>query len=343
MPIGMDLAWPTVLELITATCSVLIVCLGALTYLQHVRLERPAVGRFNGRDIAVLSGFLIALPFLYVAVPQWTLTMFLTITFVASMSIGYRPVLGRAQLWSGIGLLLALNYYLARTMLGTVLGWQLFWAENSIIVALGAVAVANLYVQGGMRLRHVCHFAMLLAVYDSVFTLVWPVTNQLTERFLGFPLDPSMGTRVGIYNASIGIGDLLVYALFVTAAVKAYGRRALRAALTIAVVFGAVAPSLAPLLFRQLIDARTDLVVPAQSLFGPAAYAYYRWARRRYGNERTTGQFVRDLRDGPTRAERAAEPSGARARSGYPQQLPRAKRDPQREAAATLPRSGSAI
>jgi hypothetical protein len=310
MPIGMDLAWPTLLELITATCSVLVVCLGALTYLRHVRLERPALGRFNARDIAVLSGFLIALPFLYVAMPQWLLTVFLTITFVASMSIGYRPVLGRARLWLVIGTLLALNYYLARTMLGTVVGWQLFWAENSVIVALGAIAVANLYVQGGMRLQHVCYFAMLLAGYDAVFTLVWPVTNELTERFLGYPLDPSMGTRVGIYNASIGIGDLLVYALFVCAAVKAYGPRTLRAALTIAAVFGAAAPSLAPLLFRQLIDARTDLVVPAQTLFGPAAFTYYLWARHRYGAERSTGQFLRDLRGGPVATDRAAEPAG---------------------------------
>jgi hypothetical protein len=309
MHIGMDLAWPTLLELITATCSVLIVCLGAIAYLRHVRLERPALGRFNTRDIAVLSGFLVTLPFLYVAIPQWVLTVFLTITFVASMSIGYRPVLGRARLWLAIGILLALNYYLARTMLGTVVGWQLFWTENSVIVALGAIAVANLYVQGGMRLQHVCYFAMLLAAYDAVFTLVWPVTNELTERFLGFPLDPSMGTRVGIYNASIGIGDLLVYALFVTAAAKAYGHRALRAALTIAVVFGAAAPSLAPLLFRQLIDARTDLVVPAQTLFGPAAFSYYYWARRRYGNERTTGQFLRDLRGDPVAANRDAEPA----------------------------------
>lgn len=309
MPIGTDLAWPTILELITATCSVLIVCLGALAYLRHVRLERPALGRFNGRDIAVLSVFLIGLPFLYVAVPRWTLTLFLTITFVASISIGYRSVLGRTRLWLAIGVLLGLNFYLARNMLGTVVGWQLYWAENSLIVALGAVAVANLYAQGGMRLRHVCSFALLLAVYDSVFTLAWPVTNTLTERFLGFPLDPSMGTRVGIYNATIGIGDLLVYALFVTAAVKAYGRRALRAALTIALLFGAVAPSLAPLLFRQLIDARTDLVVPAQTLFGPAAFAYYAWARRRYGNERSTGQFLRDLRAGTAPGERDSVPT----------------------------------
>ena len=36
-----------------------------------------------------------------------------------------------------------------------MLGWQLFWVENDVIVLLAAVSVANLYVQGGMKLEHV--------------------------------------------------------------------------------------------------------------------------------------------------------------------------------------------
>jgi hypothetical protein len=292
----MSLLWPTMLELIVAVTSVLLVSAGALLYLHRVRLDRPAIGRFNRRDIMILFGFLVTLPLLYVLVPQTLLTGFLLVTFVGSLSIGYRPVLGRTWLWVVIGLLLGLNIWLARTMLGTLVGWDLYWAENSLIVALGAIAVANLYAQGGMRLQHVCWFALCLAVYDATFTLVWPVTNELTERFLGFPLDPSMGMRFGIYNATIGLGDLLVYALFLITAVKAYGRRAARAAVLIIVTFGAAAPALAPLVFRQLIDARTDLIIPAQSLFGPVAFAYYRWARRHYGAERTTGQFLASLR-----------------------------------------------
>jgi hypothetical protein len=154
------------------------------------------------------------------------------------------------------------------------------------------VAVANLYVQGGMRLKHVSWFALVLAAYDGIFTLKWPVTNELAERFLGYPLDPSVGFRMGIYNASIGLGDLLVYALFLIAAYKAYGRAAARLALGITVVFGAVVPALSPLLFRVLIDARTDLVVPAQTAFGPVAFLCYLWLRRRYGAERTMAQFL---------------------------------------------------
>lgn len=287
-----SLVVPTIFEMVVAVLAVLATSFGALYYLRRVRLERPAIGTFNRRDIVILFGFIVTLPLLYLALPRWLLSSFLVITFVASLSIGYRPLLSSTRLWLGIGLLIGANIWLSRNMLGTVTGWQLFWAENSLLVLLGAVSVANLYVQGGMRLRHVAWFALVLAGYDAIFTLVWPLTNYLAEAFLGYPLDPSVGMRMGAYNASIGLGDLLVYALFLITAFKAYGRAAARLALVLVVVFGAIAPSLAPLIFRELIDARTDLVVPAQTVFGPAAFLGYVWMRRHYGRERTMAEFL---------------------------------------------------
>jgi hypothetical protein len=287
-----SLVYPTVFELIVAVVASVVTCGLALVYLRRVRLERPVIGTFNRRDIGILFSFIVLLPLLYVVLPQWLLTAFLLLTFTASISIGYRPLLAPALLWPAVGLLIGLNIWMARNLLGTVLGWQVYWVENSILVVLGAVAVANLYAQGGMRLKHVSWFALVLAVYDAVFTLKWPITNELAERFLGYPLDPSVAFRMGIFNASIGIGDLLVYALFMIIAFKAYGWSAARLAMAVVVVFGAMVPALAPLLFRELIDARTDLVVPAQSAFGPVAFACYLWFRHRYGAERTMVQFL---------------------------------------------------
>lgn len=300
-----SLVYPTVFELFVAVGGSLVTCLAALLYVRRVRLERPAIGVFNRRDIAVLFSFIVLLPLLYVVLPQWGLTTFLVLTFTASLSIGYRPLLSPGALWLGLGLLIGLNVWMARNLLGTVLGWQLYWVENSIIVVLGAVAVANLYCQGGMKLKHVSWFALILAVYDAVFTLKWPVTNTLAERFLGYPLDPSVAFRMGIYNASIGIGDLLVYALFTITALKAYGWTAARVSLVIVTIFGAVIPALAPLVFRQFIDARTDLVVPAQTAFGPIAFLCYLWFKRRWGTERTMVQFLAS-RDVPTPAAPAS-------------------------------------
>ncbi|HEV3171708.1 MAG TPA: hypothetical protein VGZ32_15260 [Actinocrinis sp.] len=281
-------------ELCVAMIGALATSLCALTYFRRVRIERPAIGTFNGRDIGILFVFLVTLPTLYLLLPRWALTGFLALTFLASLSIGFRPLFSPGPLWLGIGVLLGANIWIARTMLGTVAGWQLFWAENSVVVLLGAVAVANLYVQGGMKLRHVAWFALLLAGYDLAFTAVVPVTNDLAQEFLGFPLDPSMGMRMGFDNASIGLGDLLVYALFTVAAYKAYGRVGASTALGLVAVFGAALPALAPLLIN-FVDARTDVLVPAQTWFGPAAFLGYRWLRHRYGRERTTQEFLATL------------------------------------------------
>ena len=51
-------------------------------------------------------------------------------------------------------------------------------------------------------------------------------------------------------------------------------------------------PALVPLLINY-VDARTDVLVPAQAWFGPAALLGYLWLRRRYGRERTMKEFRR--------------------------------------------------
>ncbi|MFI9388380.1 hypothetical protein [Kutzneria sp. NPDC052558] len=288
---GNDIAFETAFQLGVVLIGALTVSLCALFYLRRVRLERPAIGTFNGRDIAILVVFLATLPEIYILLPRWATTCLLALTFVTSLSIGYRPLLRPTTLWLGIGILVGLNLWLGRTMLGTVLGWQVFWAEGDIIVFLGAIAVANLYVQGGMRLRHVAWFALVLAGYDIVFTAFVPLTNALVEDFLGYPLDPSVGMRIGLYDAAVGLGDLLIYALFTLTSYKAYGWRAARVALVLIALFGGVVPSLAPLIIN-FVDARADIVVPVQTWFGPVAFLGYLWMRRRYGRERTMREFL---------------------------------------------------
>lgn len=276
--------------LVMSIVAVVPVCLGAVFYLRRVRMERPAIGTFNGRDVVVLFVLLSTIPLFYLTLPRWLLTGFLVLTFGAALSMGLRRLLSPGPMWLTIGLLIGGNIWLGNNILGTVGGWQLFWAENDVIVLLAAVSVANLYVQGGMQLRHVAWFALVLASYDVIFTSLYPVTNALVEEFLGYPLDPSVGMRWGFDNAAIGLGDLLVYGLFVVAAYKGYGRRAARLAMGVVVLFGAVVPSLVPLLISY-VDARTDTLVPAQFWFGPAAFLTYRYLRRRYGRERTMKEF----------------------------------------------------
>jgi hypothetical protein len=288
-----DLLVPqTLVQVLVVLIGAVATCLFATGYLRRIRLERPAVGTFNGRDVVVLFAFIVTLPVLYLVLPHWALTTFLVLTFVASLSIGYRPVLRPGLLWPAIGLLIGINIWVARTSLGTVGGWQFYWAETSVIVLLGASAVANLYVQGGMQLRHVAWFALFLAGYDLTFSVVIPLTPLLADAFIGYPLDPSIGMRIGIYNANIGIGDLLVYALYTIAALKAYGPAAWRIAFGVVIVFGSLGPGLAPLVLDAVTRGDNNFVVPAQTFFGIPAFIVFLLLRRHYGAERTVRQFL---------------------------------------------------
>jgi len=266
----------TVFQTIVVLFGALSTSAAALVSFRRVRLERPAVGVFNGRDVVILFGFIVTLPVLYLFLPPLVLTIFLVITFVSALSIGYRPLLPAAVLWPAIGLLIGTNILVARHLLGTTRGWQLYWALTSVAVLLAAVAVSNLYIQGGMRLRHVAWFALGLAVYDPIFSFGVPLTAKLADAFAGFPLDPSIGFRAGLNSANIGIGDLLVYSAFTVAAYKGYGRRGAQLAFGLVTVFGGLAPSLAPLVITAVVRGNVGIVVPAQLFFGPAAFVGYR-------------------------------------------------------------------
>jgi hypothetical protein len=289
--------------------GVTLVSVGALVYFRRVRMERPPVGTFNGRDIVILLAFIVTLPFLYALLPNWLITCLLVITFASSLFIGYRPLLGATGAWLGIGLLIGLNIWTSHHLMGTTGGWQLWWAELSVLVGLGSIAVANLYVQGGMKLRYVAWLSLGLAVYDIVFATVLPLTDKLVAGYLANPLDPLLGMRFGIDNYGVGLGDLLIYSLFLTASYKAYGARAARIAFGLIVVVGAGVTAFVPFLLNFL-DTQLDLLVPSQAFFGPAAFLCYLWMRRRYGRERTMGEYLASV-DAPARTAAAAQPAPA--------------------------------
>ena len=274
--------------IITAVC---LVCAGSLFYFKRVRMERPPIGTFNGRDVVVLLTFISVLPFLYAVLPNWLITCLLLITFTSSLYIGYKPVIGTARVWLGIGLLIGLNIWTSDHLMGSTAGWQLWWGELSVLVCLGAIAISNLYVQGGMKLQYVAWFALALAIYDIIFATILPLTDQLVANYLAHPLDPLMGMRFGIDNYGVGLGDLLIYAMFLVAAYKAYGAHAARIAFGLIVVVGGAVTAFVPFLLNFL-DTELDLLIPSQAFFGPAAFLCYLYLKRKYGRERTMAEYL---------------------------------------------------
>lgn len=271
----------TLFQAAVVTTGALGTALAALLYYRRVRLERPAIGTFNSRDMVALSIFIVALPVLYLALPQRVLTGFLILTFSSALSIALRPILAARHRRILIPALIGSEILVTYRLLGTTGGLKLYWLLTSTIMLLAAMGVSNLYVQGGLRLRQVAWFTVFLAAYDAFFTLVIPLTPQLAMAFEGRPLNASIGWATGRYSANIGLGDLLVYGLFITAAYKAFGRRGAVWSLGTIFLFGALAPSFAPYVISQFDLGAAGIVVPAQVFFGPAAFALTAWLHRR--------------------------------------------------------------
>jgi plastocyanin len=295
----------TQFQIVVGVVGSLIGTLCALAYFRHVRLPRPPIGTFNGRDLSVLAVFIVTLPVLYVALPAGVLTAFLVLTFFSALMIALRPLVSARRLLIAIPALLTVNLAVTKSMSDLTAGLQVYWILNSVIVVIAAVGVANLYVQGGLQLRQIAAFTVFLGIYDVVFTRFIPLTPELAVALQGRPLDPSVGFASGGLNANIGLGDLLVFCLYSTAALRGFGRRGVLVSLVVIVVFGAVAPSVTPLLVPGLFGTTAAAFVPVMTLFAPAAVAGYLWLSRT-ASERSLLQWLSErtlpaMRPGPAR------------------------------------------
>ncbi|MEV3853264.1 hypothetical protein AB0J38_02945 [Streptomyces sp. NPDC050095] len=280
----MSAAQHTFFILVTLALSVG-VALAAVAFFRRFTLPRPAVGAFNGNDMVVMLAFVIALPFLYLSFPDWLLPPVLGLTLVGGLAVSWGSVIRPGWLrWLLILGLVAADWFTARGAEDDPTHATPYWVVNSVMILLMAIGAANLNAQGGLSLRHVSRFALALAVYDLFFATVVPMTQRLLNAVQGYAFAPSVGIRIGDLGAVVGMGDLLVYALYTTIAYKAYGRRGLATALVLVAVFGGLLPPLTPLLVES-VTGDLPTLIPAQIFFGPAAFVGY-LVLRRTGPER---------------------------------------------------------
>ncbi|MDQ3849040.1 MAG: hypothetical protein M3296_00285, partial [Actinomycetota bacterium] len=297
----------TLFQIVVAIIGSVTGALCALAYFRKVRLERPPIGVFNGRDLSVLAVFIVALPLLYLVLPPGVLTGFLVVTFMSALMIALRPLVSTRPLWIAIPILLIANLLVTRSMSEIGGGLQIYWLLTSLVVTIAAVGIANLYVQGGLDLRHIAWFTLFLAGYDVFFTNVVALTPLLAISLQGRPLDPSVGFATGAYNANVGLGDMLVFCMYAIAAYKGFGRRGALLSLFVIVVFGAVAPSVTPLLVPGLFGTTAAAFVPVMTVFGPAAFVSYLWLSRTTP-ERSGRQWIAEQAARSVRAARARGP-----------------------------------
>ncbi len=97
------------------------------------------------------------------------------------------------------------------------------------------IGITNLWAQSGMQARAVAILGGVLTVYDLTATTLLPLMSEMITRLAGLPLGPQLAWPSGAGGpALIGLGDLLMAAVFPLVMRRSYGAVAGRVALVAA-------------------------------------------------------------------------------------------------------------
>ena len=234
----------------------------------------------------MLTGILL-IPYLYLALPAWLVAGLLgasalsVIYFYLEPALPFRWLIWLVMVGLGLGDVTALSVFGAHS--------AVFFAVNNGVQILVVVGVTNLWTQSGLKARDTAILAGALVIYDYIFTAHLPLMDDLFRQLAGLPFAPMVAwsSSQGQW-ASIGLGDLLLAAVFSLVMRKAYGTSAGLTALGL---------SLAGLLGARLTVGLGwwPTSFPVMIVLGPlmvAQYGYWRWRR---GRERTMIQYWQAL------------------------------------------------
>lgn len=266
---------------VVAMAFVLATLVGTRSYLRHVVARRPPVGVFNRSDVAALLVGVVVMPFAYLAMPAQIAVPFFGLVLVAIVAVTLGAVFGR----SGPAWLVAVTLGAADLGLAAVAGprspAQL--VVNAVLLCIAVVGIANVWVQSGMRGRHLIAVAVALTAYDTVATALFPVTFNLFTHLGAGPFAPFLAWWSGQHGVIIGLGDLMVASLFVIVVEKSFGSRAALAALTsVAIIIG--------IMSALAVTDTVRGVAPSMWVLGPMIVAHTAYLTR-HGAERTVAQY----------------------------------------------------
>lgn len=256
----------------------------AWLYQGRYSMKPPPIGVINLWDIAFMMVSIVIIPYLYLLLPLWAVAGLLAFETAGVIYLLGEPVLrARALLWL-IGLGAAAADIFAAVYFGPAN--PVFFAVNNAVLVLIVAAVANLWVQSGMKAREVSVLAGALIAYDYIFTSKLPLMADLVTRMDGLPFAPMVAWPAGAAGqyASLGLGDLLMLTAFPIAMRKAYGR-------TPALIAAALALAAVVFCFQPLSMLQQE-IFPFMVILGPLTLAQYLFWSRRRGAERTLIQFL---------------------------------------------------
>lgn len=257
--------------------------LGSWLYFGRYRLQRPPIGVFNLWDVGAMLAGIVVIPYLYLLLPTGLVVSLLGL---AALSMGYfclEPVV--QQRWQGWAIVLLLGASNLGAHYWDGAPRTLFWALHNLLQIIVVVGITNLWVQSGMKARDIALMGGLLIGYDYLFTTVLPLMDNLFRQVGHLPFAPLVAwqTAAGQWVA-IGLGDLLMAAVFPLVLRKAYGRAMGQLALGLALGTLAVVMYLAATgLFQETL--------PLMVILGPLMVLQYGLWRWQCGHERTMVQY----------------------------------------------------
>lgn len=250
-------------------------------YFRAYAIPRPPLGVFNLRDVALMLGGIILVPYLYLLLPEGMIVGLLGLSALGILYFMLEPVLHRRLLiWPVIVIILGAD-------IGAMVwfGEQslAFFAVNNLVQLLVAVGITNTWAQSGMKARDAAILGGLLVVYDVLFTSVLPLMTDLFVRLGTLPFAPLVAWPTGVSGQwlAIGLGDLLLATVFPLVMRKAYGWQAGLAALV-----------LAGLALASVLALPLQTAFPVMVVLGPLMGLQYLYWRRQLGPERPTWQYL---------------------------------------------------
>jgi len=254
-------------------------------YFRRYAMTRPPIGVFNLADIAITIGMIILVPFLYLLLPLWVVTSLLALVGISLLYFTFEPVLRfKWMVWLVTLLLASANLYSA-----LIPGINPIWFPiiNNLVIVISVVGIANLWAQSGMRARDAAILGAALSIYDLVATSILPLMNDLFARLDGLPFAPSLSWPINTAGdwLGIGLGDLILAAVFPLVMRKAFGRTAGLTALSTGLITVGL----------LILSAASGWLVgafPVMVILGPLMVIQYFFWHRQKAQERTTWQYL---------------------------------------------------
>lgn len=265
---------------------VVVVLLLSWIYFRCAAMKRVPIGMMNLVDVVSTMVSIIVIPYLYLALPRLLVAVIVTLGTMSILFMVWEPLVRPWLAWAVTLALGGADIWAALTM-GTL--HPLFLIINNTVLVLVIVGVANLWVQSGMKARDTALLGGILIGYDYLASVQLPLMGDLIQHLAGLPFAPLLvwpTDSAGSWLA-IGMGDLLLAAVFPLAMRKAYSQRA-----------GLVALASMLLAVTAVLILPTSLigrdVFPVMVVIGPLIVLQYLGWRRVRPTERTTRQYLAD-------------------------------------------------